>query len=74
MWRRGGLGQAGVGVLGHHLGHCDGALGQGGEAGRVQRGGRHDGGALAQEHAQAKVAALGALDVLGFAQPALHAE
>ena len=70
--RRGGVGQAGVGILGHHPRHRHGALGQLLEAGGIHRAGRDDGGPLAQEHPQPEVAAFRALDVLGLAQPALH--
>ena len=72
--RGGGLGEAGVRVLGHDLGHRDRALGQCGEPGGIDGGGGDDGGLLAEEHAQAEVVALGPLDVLGLAEAALHGE
>ena len=68
--RRGSVGQPGERVLRHHAGHGDGAFGQFGEAGRIDRAGRHDGGLLAQEDAQAEVLAFGTLDMLGLAQAA----
>ncbi len=68
--RRGGVGQAGVGVLRHDAGHGDRTLRQFGEPGGIDGGGRDDGGLLAQEHAQAEVAAFGALDVLCLAEAA----
>ena len=70
--RRGGVGEARVGILGHHPRHRHGALGQFLEAGGIHGAGRDHGRPLPQEHPQPEVAAFRALDVLGLAQPALH--
>ena len=70
--RRGGVGQAGVGVLRHHAGHRDRAFGQFLEAGWRHSAGGDDGGPLAEEHPQTKVLPFRTLDVLGLAEPALH--
>ena len=70
--RSSGVGEAGIRVLGDHLGHRHRALGQRRESGGIDGGGRHHRGVLAQEHAQAKVAPFGAFDLLGLAKPALH--
>ena len=52
LGRRGGVGEAGIGVLGHHPRHRHGVLGQLLEAGGIHRAGRDHGGPLAQEHPQ----------------------
>ena len=72
--RGGGLGEAGIGVLGHDFRHGDGALGQGGEGRGIDVGGGDGGGALAQKYAQAEVLAFGTLDVFGLAQTARDRE
>jgi len=48
-----------------------GGGGEPGEAGRIDRGRRHDGGAAADEHAQAEIAALRALQMLDAAEPGM---
>ena len=69
--RRGGVGETGIGVLGHHPRHRHGALGQSVKlAGSIVL--DETWRPAAQEHPQPEVAAFGALDVLGLAQPALH--
>ena len=72
--RRGGVGEPGIGILGHHARHRDGTFGEFGEAGRIDGAGRDNRGTLTQKHPQPEITAFRALHVLGLAEPALHPE
>ena len=68
------LGEAAEFILRHDLRHRHRPLGELVEPGGIDGAGRNHGAALADEDAQAKIAPLGPLQVLGLAQPPLHPE